>query len=86
MEKHETQSPGNHRGSLNDTPSRLIRRREVEALTGCARSTLYDYMAAGTFPAPVRLSVRAVAWKLEDVRAWIDSRPCARPAPLGKGA
>ena len=73
-------------GTIPTAPTRLLRRPEVEALTGLARSTIYDGMAAGTFPAPVRLSPRSVAWKLEDVRAWIDSRPCARPAPLGKAA
>lgn len=67
-------------------PSRLLRRPEVQALTGLARSTIYDGMAAGTFPAPVRLSSRSVAWRLEDVRAWIESRPCARPAHLVKAA
>ncbi|HOX50449.1 MAG TPA: AlpA family transcriptional regulator [Fibrobacteria bacterium] len=66
--------------------SRLLRRPEVCALTGLPKSTLYDYLAAGTFPAPVKLSARSVAWKLEDVRAWIESRVSSRPALAGKGA
>lgn len=61
-------------------PSRLIRRPEVCGLTGLPKSTLYDYLAAGTFPSPVRLSCRSVAWKLNDVLAWIDSRVSARPS------
>lgn len=59
-------------------PPRLLRRPEVQSLTGLPVSTLYDYLAAGTFPAPVKLSARSVAWKESEVRAWIDSRPAAR--------
>jgi prophage regulatory protein len=55
-------------------PSRLIRRPEVEALTGLPKSTLYDCMAAGTFPSPVKLSGRSVAWHLSEVEAWIGPR------------
>jgi predicted DNA-binding transcriptional regulator AlpA len=36
----------------------------------------YDYSRSkqGKFPAPVRLSQRSIAWKLSDLRAWIESR------------
>lgn len=54
--------------------SRLIRRPELEAMTGLPKSTLYDHLQAGTFPAPVKLSARSVAWRLSDVEAWIESR------------
>lgn len=60
------------------TRSRLIRYPEVHDLTGLPRSTLYDYLQAGTFPAPVRLSARSVAWRLSEVEAWIASRVSAR--------
>lgn len=59
-------------------PVRLIRRPELEAMTGLPKSTLYDYLAAGTFPAPVKLSARSVAWRLGEVEAWIESRQSAR--------
>ena len=59
--------------------SRLVRRPEVEAMTGLPKSTLYDYLQAGTFPPPVKLSARSVAWHLSAVQAWIDSRVSARP-------
>ena len=32
---------------------RMLRRPEVEQVTGMARTTIYDGMAAGTFPKPV---------------------------------
>lgn len=55
----------------------VYRRREVEKLTGLSRSTLYEQMAKGRFPRPVRLTQRAVAWRAEDVAEWLASRPTA---------
>ena len=40
-------------------------------------STLWRYVAAATFPQPVRLSAVVVAWKVGDVRAWIDKHHSA---------
>ena len=56
---------------------RVVRRRDVCRLTGLARSTLYRMVQAGEFPLPVRLGQRAVAWRLEEVLRWLDSRPRA---------
>ena len=67
------------KASPTAAPSRLIRRPEVEAMTGLPKSTLYDYLQAGTFPAPVKLGQRNVAWSLASVQGWIDSRVSARP-------
>lgn len=63
-------------------PSRLIRRPEVCELTGLPKSTLYDHLATGAFPSPVKLSARSVAWRLSDVLAWMESRETARPSNL----
>lgn len=52
----------------------LIRRAEAEAQTGLSRSTIYKLTAEGKFPAPVRLSARAVAFRASEVDAWIASR------------
>ena len=53
---------------------KLLRRPEVEARTGLSRSTLYDWMKRGDFPAPVRLGARLVAWRESDVTEWLESR------------
>lgn len=66
-------------------PSRLVRRPEVQSLTGLPKSTLYGYVATGEFPAPVRLSARSVAWSLGAVLDWIESRQSSRPSTV-KGA
>ena len=60
--------------------SRLLRRPEVEARTGLARSTLYRAMAENAFPKPVRIGQRAVAWPEEAIERWIAERPAADPA------
>lgn len=53
---------------------RLMRRPDVEDVTGLSRSTLYSMMAEGTFPKPVKLGKRAVGWREADIATWLDSR------------
>lgn len=65
----------------NVTPTsnpRLIRIREATQRTGLSKSTLYDLMAAGTFPQLVRLSSRRVCLIESEVDAWIVSRIAER--------
>ena len=57
---------------------RLIRRREVEAITGLSRSTIYAMIARGNFPKSVKIGTRAVAWPADEVASWINSRVRAR--------
>ncbi|MGE3482444.1 MAG: helix-turn-helix transcriptional regulator [Gammaproteobacteria bacterium] len=57
------------------TPSAILRLPEVMRLTGLGRSTIYRLLAAGQFPAPVQLSVRAVGWRRADVDHWTAERP-----------
>jgi prophage regulatory protein len=49
----------------------LIRREEVQRRIGLKRSALYEAVARGDFPAPVKISARAVAWIESDVSRWI---------------
>ena len=55
-------------------PGNLQRLPVVVARTGLGKSSLYAAIKAGTFPAPVRLSARAVAWNEEKIDAWIAAR------------
>ncbi|PAV27545.1 transcriptional regulator [Tamilnaduibacter salinus] len=55
-------------------PERLLRRKEVESLTGRSRSSIYDDMQAGTFPKPIKIGPRAVAWPESVIREWIAER------------
>lgn len=36
--------------------------------------TLWRMVKSGKFPAPVKLSERVTAWRVEDVRAWMQTR------------
>ncbi len=40
-------------------------------------ATLWRKVKAAEFPAPVKLSERVTAWRVEDVRAWLQSRVAA---------
>jgi prophage regulatory protein len=56
----------------------VLRRAEVERVTGLPRSTIYDYMARGLFPRPVRLGARSVGWLEREVLAWQAARLAER--------
>jgi prophage regulatory protein len=57
---------------VGSTPPRLFARLPtVLAATGLGRSTVYRLIAAGAFPAPVRLGPRAVGWRWSDLDALI---------------
>lgn len=53
---------------------RMLRRKEVEAITGRGRSAIYEGIANGTFPKPVKIGARAVAWPESVIREWIAER------------
>jgi prophage regulatory protein len=56
----------------------ILRRDEVERATGLPRSTIYDKMAKGDFPKPIRIGARAVGWLEQDIAAWQETRIAAR--------
>ena len=53
---------------------RFIRLPQVIDRTGLCRSTIYNRIADGKFPAPVPLGGRAVGWVEKDVNTWVKSR------------
>ncbi|MGO4582010.1 helix-turn-helix transcriptional regulator [Cupriavidus sp. 2TAF22] len=55
-------------------PYRMMRIADVLAFVGVSRPTLYRWIAAGSFPAPVRLGANSVAWKSTAVSEWLDAR------------
>ncbi|MFZ0632936.1 MAG: AlpA family phage regulatory protein [Acidobacteriaceae bacterium] len=46
----------------------------MKALTGLSKTSLYTMIRDGSFPAPVRLGPRAVAWVRSEVRQWAVER------------
>lgn len=51
----------------------LLRLPSVEAESGLSKSEIYRRIKRGKFPAPVKLGVRAVAWKATEIHAWVNS-------------
>lgn len=61
--------------TLDRPVGRLLHRKEVEAEVGLSRSTIYERMAAGTFPRPRRVGKRAVRWPELEIERWKRSQP-----------
>jgi prophage regulatory protein len=61
-------------------PERLLRLPSVEDRTGKRKSSIYAGVKDRSFPAPVRLSARAVAWRESDIDKWIEERTTAGAA------
>lgn len=58
--------------------TRLILRREAERRTGLPSSTLRQKVREGTFPQPVRLTPRLIAFVESEVDEWISERIASR--------
>ncbi|WP_199457624.1 MULTISPECIES: AlpA family transcriptional regulator [unclassified Marinobacter] len=52
---------------------RILRLKNVICQTGLARSTIYKYIDAGSFPKPVPLGGRSVGWVESEVQEWIEN-------------
>lgn len=53
---------------------RILRRPEVEYLTGLSCTTIYDRMASNEFPRSIPLGGRMVGWKLSSIENWIEGQ------------
>jgi prophage regulatory protein len=52
----------------------VLRLPSVKARTGLSRSSIYLRINQGTFPRPISLGARAVAWVETDINEWISDR------------
>jgi prophage regulatory protein len=57
---------------------KLIRIKAVIDVTGKSRSSIYADIAKGSFPKPVAIGARAVAWPQSEVSAWVAQQIAAR--------
>ena len=57
----------------------LLRIRTVLARYGCSRPCLYEQMADGAFPRPVKLGPKFVAWPESEVSQVIAARIAGKP-------
>lgn len=56
----------------------ILRLPQVLATVAVSRSTLYDLIKRGRFPAPVKLGLRASGWPADEVAGWVAERRLAR--------
>lgn len=89
QESHSTRHASAHgsaapRGLQLDPAARvaplecLDRLPVVLAGTGLGKTSLYSLIQKGSFPAPVSIGARAVAWRRSDWQAWVNTREAAR--------
>lgn len=52
----------------------IVRLPAVKEKTGLSRSTIYAQVAAGEFPQPVSLGVRAIGWFQSEIDDWLEKR------------
>ena len=66
----------NNQRSISDTQKscRLLRLPEVKHQTGLGRSSIYAKIKAHTFPPPIKLGERCVAWLSNDISAWVNKQ------------
>ena len=53
---------------------RIIRTEDLTRRLGLSRATIFRKVKAGRFPAPIKISQRAIGWRIDDVEAWIAAR------------
>jgi prophage regulatory protein len=59
--------------NLQDEVS-FLRLPELKSVTGLSKSSLYALIRAKSFPSPVQLGPRTVAWVRSEVRQWATDR------------
>ncbi|MFB4390399.1 MULTISPECIES: AlpA family transcriptional regulator [unclassified Pseudomonas] len=60
------------------TTRHIMRRDEVEQITGFKRSHIYNLMKAGLFPQCRRIGTRAVGWDSLEIEQWVQDRLSVR--------
>lgn len=56
----------------------ILRRKQVEARTGLSRSTIYNRIKQGTFPAPISLGIKSVGWVEAEIDSFLAERVALR--------
>jgi prophage regulatory protein len=73
-QSQERAEPGSYGIASNLDDVTFLRLPEVKAITGLSKTSLYALIRDRSFPAPVRLGPRAVAWVRSEVRQWAVER------------
>jgi prophage regulatory protein len=58
----------------------LVRLKDLVNDVALTKSGIYAAIKQGNFPRPVKIGIRAVAWRSDDVERWKASRPVTTSA------
>ncbi|MBU3696567.1 AlpA family transcriptional regulator [Dechloromonas sp.] len=53
---------------------KVLKKKDVIAITGLSNSSIYLYIKAEKFPKPIKLGARRVGWKESEIQEWIDDK------------
>lgn len=68
---HTTEAPMT---PIYQSLDRLVGRREVLLLIGISNATLWRWIKAERFPAPMKIGKKKVAWRTSVLSNWIEQR------------
>ena len=57
---------------MNET--KLLRFKKLREYVPRGRTTIWQWVKEGKFPAPVRIGKNGVAWRSDEIQNWIKSR------------
>lgn len=52
----------------------MVSMTELTERIGLSRGTIYLMMEDGTFPKPIRIGTRRIAWKITVIDKWLEDR------------
>jgi prophage regulatory protein len=55
-------------------PETILRLPAVRERVGLSRSSIYDAIAEGSFPSPIKLGERASGWLSSEIESWLKER------------
>ena len=64
-----------HDNQLDELPCRLLTRKQLLEIVPFSYPTLWGMMRRGAFPKALRIGAQKVAWREDEIREWIESRP-----------
>lgn len=60
--------------SVQPQPDYILSMKDICAITGLSRHTIYRMVDAGQFPAPAKVGVRNIGWRTSAINDWLESR------------
>lgn len=60
---------------------RILTMKQVSELTSYTPAHIYRLIRGKRFPAPVRMGLNRIGFRLSDIEQWMAERPIIKPAP-----